>query len=92
MKGAAIPVRQWVHLAATFDGTVLKLYVNGAEAAADAGPAGSDVLMEEKPVTLGAGMNDDTDKATEHFQGLIDEVRLYHRTLTPAEIGDLAGR
>ncbi|HEX7898863.1 MAG TPA: LamG-like jellyroll fold domain-containing protein [Planctomycetota bacterium] len=89
---AALPLQRWTHLAGTYDGTALRLYVNGTEAASDAGPAGSHLIMETKPLTVGAAINDDSDRPNEFFLGSIDEVRLYYRTLTPAEIAALAGK
>lgn len=75
-----LPLGRWVHLVGTFDGTVMRLYVDGREAAS----------MERKgPIApngfrLHLGSYEEGHQA--HFVGLLDEVRLYNRALAPAEI------
>ena len=75
-----LPLSAWSHLAVTYDGGALRLYVNGAlvrsAAATGALPTGSG------PLRFGA----DT-VAGRHFAGQIDEVRIYDRALSAAEIG-----
>src|SRR5205823_3984489 len=69
----------WTHLAATFDGATVRLYVNGAEAVSQAQTA---------PLTPTAGtLQIGADSYTgENFAGRIDEVRIYNRALSAAEI------
>ena len=70
----------WVHLATTFDGTTQRLFVNGVEVSSRAVAGAIDVGTG----ALRIGGNDVW--AGEYFQGLIDEVRVYNRALTAAEI------
>src|SRR2546430_11815150 len=69
----------WTHLAATFDGATVRLYVNGAEAVSQAQTA----ALTPTAGTLQIGADSYTG---ENFAGRIDEVRIYNRALTAAEI------
>ncbi|MFT3863371.1 MAG: LamG domain-containing protein [Solirubrobacterales bacterium] len=73
-----LAVDAWSHVAVTWDGAELRLYVDGElVASAPEGPP---------PVTEG---DLDIGGATEHgtyFKGRIDEVRIYDRALTGAEV------
>jgi len=78
-------VGTWVHLAATFDGSTWTLYRNGVAIGSNsAGLA---------PMTLNAnwGIGARGGGGEHFFNGLIDEVRLYNRALSGAEIGSLEG-
>jgi hypothetical protein len=77
---AALPLNAWSHLATTFDGAVVRLYVNGV-LAGSASVAGS---MAASTGVLRIGGNSIWG---EWFSGLIDEVRVYDRALTAGEIG-----
>ena len=72
----ANPVNAWTHVALTYDGSTLRLYVNGTQVATHAGAA-----ARSRPPTnpLWIGGNS---PYGEYFQGLIDEVRVYNRALT----------
>jgi Concanavalin A-like lectin/glucanases superfamily len=77
--GGPLPVNTWTHLAATYDGASLRLYVNGALAAER---ATSGVLAtSSRPLRIGHN-----DVAGGVFLGRIDEVRVYARALTAPEI------
>jgi len=69
---------EWHHIIAQFDGTTRALWFNGEEITSD-NPAGHNAQIAD--VNIGT-----TNNRTEHFDGLIDEVRLYNRGLTEAEI------
>ncbi|MEB3342272.1 DUF4347 domain-containing protein [Okeania sp.] len=69
----------WNHLAATFDGTDYKIYVNGVEIVS------TDKYKGKKPDNsqqFDIGRNGESD----YFQGAIDEVRLWNVARTPGEI------
>jgi fibronectin type 3 domain-containing protein len=76
---AAIPVNTWTHLATTYDGTTLRQYVNGVEVSSRA--VSGTIEVNAKPLRIGGNTY-----AGQFFQGLIDEVRIYNRALTGAEI------
>jgi hypothetical protein len=79
---AAIPLNQWTHLAVTFDGTTRVLYVNGIQVASQGGFG----ALAYAPVPVGIGATWQNNPPTFQFTGFIDEVSLYDRALTPAEI------
>jgi hypothetical protein len=76
---AALALNTWTHVAATFDGTVLRFYVNGTQVSTGSF-SGS---MAASTGSLRIGGNSIWG---EWFGGLIDEVRVYRRALTAAEI------
>ena len=76
---AKLPVNAWTHLAATYDGSVLRLYVNGAQVSTRT--IGGNILTSTSPLRIGGDSF-----ASEYFNGLIDEVRIYNRPLTATEI------
>jgi len=83
---ATIPsgdVGTWVHLCGVFDGDSYELYRNGALAAsaADATPPQSNV---DTNWVIGASAQQDN-----LMQGEIDDVRIYGRALSSAEVGAL---
>lgn len=77
--GNVIPLREWTHVAGTYDGTRLRLYVNGVEVASrlQSGAIG----VSSGALRVGANT-----VASEDFFGRIDEVRIYGRALGAAEI------
>jgi len=77
--GGGLAVNTWSHVAVTYDGTTLRIYVNGvlANSAAVTGALAS----SNYPLTIGG----DTLYA-QYFRGIIDEVRIYNRALTQTEI------
>ena len=79
---AALPLNAWTHLATTYDGSFLRLYVNGVLASSTAVTG----AMAASTGVLRLGGNS---VWGEWFAGLIDEVRVYDRALT--RLGGAAG-
>jgi hypothetical protein len=76
---AALPLNAWSHIAATFDGSNLRLYANGSLVATTA-------ISGSIPVTTGVLRIGGNSVWGEYFNGLIDDVRIYNRALTQPQI------
>ncbi len=76
---AALAVNTWTHLAATYDGTTMRLYVNGAQVASRAQTG--NIAISTNPLQIGGDSI-----YGQYFAGMIDEVRIYNRALTQTEI------
>ncbi len=76
---AALTIGSWAHLATTWDGTTLRLFVNGTQVA-NALVTGT-ALSSTNPLRFGGNSI-----WSEWFAGVIDEVRLYNRALSATEI------
>jgi len=76
----ALKVDTWTHMAATYDGKVLKIYYNGELKMEEKGSGKIDT--NDVPVSI--GRNSEGDR--EHYAGLIDEVAIWNKALTPAQI------
>lgn len=75
---SGIAINTWTHLAATFDGSAVRLYVNGAQVATQS--QSGELTTSNAVLTIGHNVYG------ERFTGLIDEIRIYNRALTPGEI------
>jgi hypothetical protein len=75
---------QWVHLAATYDGSTLKLYIGKVLKAQVGVPSSAPAFSNALPLILGAANG-----PTEYFRGQLDDVRVYRRALSATEIAAL---
>jgi len=82
-----IPVNQWTHLAASWDGTVRRLYINGVEVASQGGRGSVVYDAAEVPITIGAGFT--MNAPTNFFNGSVDEAAIFDRALTTDEVSDI---
>lgn len=85
VSNASIAPGQTAQIAATFDGVTLKLYIDGV---LDGSLAASSAVVYNsttEPVLIGAA-NFDFSTFRRRFSGLIDDVRIWGRARTAAEI------
>ena len=75
-----LPLNQWTHLAATYDGSWMKLYYNG-ELKVETAATGR---IDTNDVPLSIGRNSEGNR--EHYVGLIDEVAIWNVALDISEI------
>ncbi len=85
-----VTANQWVHVAASYDGTTMRLYVSGVLRASGAFPLL--LTTSNKPLYIGTNINDGNEGRRETMDGLIDEVLVYDRALSDAEVMELATR
>ncbi len=79
--GSDLADGQWLHLVGTHDGTTWRLYRNGVAIASQADAKGS-VLVNDGDWAIGSTGSGWAD----HFAGAIDEVAIYKRALSAAEV------
>ncbi|MEO6244065.1 MAG: LamG-like jellyroll fold domain-containing protein [Opitutaceae bacterium] len=82
-----LPIGEWQLVAFTLDGATLRLYRNGREVAS----AACDGLSPNAPDALGIGVKLDGGLVPERntpgfWDGVIDELAIFHRALTPAQL------
>jgi len=75
----ALTANTWAHLATTYDGATVRLYVNGVQVASQA-KTGT-IATSTNPLQIGGDSI-----YGQYFAGRIDEVRVYNRGLSVAEI------
>lgn len=73
----------WYHLAAVYDGTEMRVYLNGSLATIGSATGGMG-FHPEAPATLGNLFD-----GSLPFYGDLDDVRVYDHALTPQEVVDL---
>ncbi len=75
----SLPAGAWSHVATTWDGTTSRLFVNGEEVASR--PLSGTAVVSGGALRIGGNAI-----WAEWFKGSIDEVRVYNRALTPAQL------
>lgn len=78
-----IPINQWSHITLTYNGSVIKVYLNGTED----GSIAKTGLLANAPDTTKIGNG--TYGFNQTFNGTIDDVMIFDRALTPAKIKEL---
>jgi hypothetical protein len=76
---AVLPLNTWTHLALTYDGATLRMFMNGTQVGSAAVPGAA--VTSSSPLRIGGDS-----VWGEYFSGLIDEVRIYSRALSATEI------
>jgi hypothetical protein len=76
---AAVPLNTWTFLSASYDGATLKFYVNGTQVSSKA-------VTGSMPNSTGVLRIGGNSVWGEYFAGLIDNIRVYNRALSAAEI------
>ena len=76
---SALPLNTWSHLAMTWDGTTQRLWLNGAQ-------VGSRAVTGTLPNSAGVLRFGGNNVWAEWFAGRLDEIRVYDRALTQAEL------
>lgn len=75
----SVPLNTWTHAALTYDGSVVRLYTNGALG----GTSGAHSEVFNNPFYIGYSPNV---TPYDRFVGRIDEVDLYNRNLSQSEV------
>jgi hypothetical protein len=78
---ASLAANTWTHLAVTYDGMTLRLYVNGVQVSSQAKTG--NLVTSANPLQIGGDS-----RYGHYFKGTIDEVRIYNQELLPSEIVD----
>jgi len=84
--GMPIAPGGWHFLAGTYDGTNVKVYVDGAPAGAAATVPSSTIHKTLDPLLIGKAERSTSPYPTSYFQGKIDEVELFNRALGASEL------
>jgi len=84
-----IPLGEWSHLAGTWDGTMLRLYINGVLNATNA--PGHSPVDSGCPFYIGGfhATNGNCAYVGQFFNGILDEVSYYSRALSADEIASI---
>jgi hypothetical protein len=82
--GGTVPLNAWSHVAATYDGKEAKLYIDNKLVST----VGFVEAMKpsSNPVLIGQG---NSRRHSQGFNGIIDDVVIYDRSLSEREIRDL---
>lgn len=81
--GGSVPAGVWSFIAGTWDGSTMRVYVNGVQVGTFARTAA--VLTSTTAMSIGADFRGGT-TAAEFFDGSIEDVRLYNRALSANEL------
>jgi len=84
----SVELNTWYHIFQTYDGSALKLYVNGEEEASQNFPGG--IIVTKQPVRIGGGAN--AGAAGLYTPGIIDEVAIFNVALEEKEIQDIMNK
>lgn len=79
---ATVPEKKWFHIASTYDGSTVAVYLNGAQV--DSGTVTGTFAPETNPVILSGNTN--AGSTTESVPGRLADVRLYRRALSATDI------
>jgi hypothetical protein len=84
-SASPIPEKKWTHVASTYDGAMLRIYIDGVLNRSVA-VTGS-TCANKDPLVIGAKYKPSAGISEAYFDGRIDDVRVYKRALTTTEIG-----
>jgi len=85
-SNSTLPINKWTHVVGVYNGTDIRIYINGVLDMTPVAKSGNIVSTTEN-VTIGTDLQ--VNPESENWQGLLDEVRIYNRALTANEVSQL---
>jgi len=85
VSNTTLSTGEWHHVAATYDGSTIIIYIDGVDDASTQNSGG--ILTNTDYVSIGAGY--DIGDGNRHFNGDIDDPRIYSRALTSTEVSNI---
>ncbi len=82
VRSDPLPLNTWYHVVGTYDGSTMRLYINGEEV----GSLDVQIDVDWSTSYYGTYIGADAYFNNKFFNGLIDEVRVYNRALSADEI------
>ena len=79
-----IPVGEWVHVAAVYDGTKMKLFINGQES----GRVNKTGTLSVDPA-VNVRIGDNPTSGNRNFKGALDDLRVYNHALSTNDLREL---
>jgi hypothetical protein len=84
-----VPLNTWTHIAGVYDGSNLRIYVNGVQRGQTAYSSG--IFSGSSDLSIGAAVGGvGVGGGISFFDGLLDEVVIYNRALSAGEVVTLA--
>lgn len=81
-------INTWYHVVGVYDGSAVKLYINGQLQTSTVTVSGN-VSTTSEPFIIGANPNGGGTVISQFLNGMIDEARVYNRALSATEISNL---
>lgn len=75
----------WINITGTWDGKIIKVYVNGLLLKQNDNCANTSLKNSSEPLNIGR----ETSELKRYFKGVIDDVRIYNRSLNITEVNEL---
>lgn len=85
VSGGSVSSNAWHHIAGTYDGHILRLYIDGTLVASKAYQLPTYTTLNDTDTPLRIGATNDA-PYNRYFNGLIDEVQIFNRALDSTEI------
>ncbi|MCK4415113.1 MAG: hypothetical protein KAY32_16395 [Candidatus Eisenbacteria sp.] len=84
ISAGSLSLNTWYHIAATYDGSHMKLYINGSPQGT-LPYSGTAIAYDNGILALGA----DAPQSVHYIDGVMDDLRIYSRALSQSEVLDL---
>ena len=85
LGSGALSIDTWYHIAGVVEGTAVRLYIDGADVGTLSPTTSGTILDSDDDLSIGAAFS-----GGGRLDGAVDDVRIYDRALTTAQINALA--
>ncbi len=82
-----LQLNKWYNIVGTYDGHLMVLYIDGVMDKDNTAQTTISIGTNNMSVGIGSGLGEGGSEG--EFQGLIDDVRIYHQSLTQAQVKQL---
>jgi len=78
-SGSFIPLNAYTHIAGTYDGTTMRIYINGVLDMSKTTSIGTLNTIDTNPLRIGAG-------SSVPYNGAVDELEIFNRAISDTEV------